>query len=58
MFTSIEKFVKGSKILESTNYQKPHIKTSDLKPPKKYANLPFISESKNLKNALEKFFEN
>ena len=46
MFTPVENFVKGSKISESTNYQKPHIKTTDLKPSKKYANLPFISESK------------
>ena len=45
MFTSIQKFLKGSKISESTNYQKPHIKTTDLRSLKKYANLPFILES-------------
>ena len=49
MFTSIKKFLKGSKISESTNYQKPHIKTTDLRSLKKYANLPFILESKILK---------
>ena len=49
MFTSIKKFMKGSKISESKNYQKPNIKTTDLRSLKKYANLPFILESKILK---------
>ena len=49
MFTSIKKFLKGSKISESKNYQKPNIKTTDLRSLKKYANLPFILESKILK---------